>query len=520
VEFLRQLLNGIRQAWQRLSASARVNIVVAAMATLALILTMVVTASRPQYVRLYSRLDLDDSASIQTYLREQANVRFKVQDNGQTVLVPIEERSRLRGALMEQGIPRKQGIAPGFELFEEQDLMTNRWLQDIKYMRAIQGELQRQLNEFEFVNKSFVFIREAKEEVFISEQKPSEAAVTLDVTRPLSKREVKTILGIISSFGGANLNPGNITLTTTDGTALHVPPTSDFASIANSKLEYIAELEKQREERALRDLEKLGARALVKVSAVVDFDSKRETVSRAEEGAAISESANTVSITSQEALPEGAPGVMAHMPVEMGAPGGTATTEETEETITNYQPTITETETVTEPGEVKQYIVSAIIEGKTETSTDEAGNEIQTYVGLTPEQVTVYENHLRAAVGEGRIPTEITVNDHPFEIDKLAAARIAIEEIEYAEFGQMMLQYIMNGVKVLLIVIGFFLVRRFMQRATMVEVEEEEIAAEMPHATPEDLRRRDVAVEVERLSAEEPETVAALLRSWITEKEE
>jgi len=206
--------------------------------------------------------------------------------------------------------------------------------------------------------------------------------------------------------------------------------------------------------------------------------------------------------------------------VEMGAPGGTATTEETEETITNYQPTITETETVTEPGEVKQYIVSAIIEGKTETSTDEAGNEIQTYVGLTPEQVTVYENHLRAAVGEGRIPTEITVNDHPFEIDKLAAARIAIEEIEYAEFGQMMLQYIMNGVKVLLIVIGFFLVRRFMQRATMVEVEEEEIAAEMPHATPEDLRRRDVAVEVERLSAEEPETVAALLRSWITEKEE
>ena len=275
MDLLRQLVNGIQQAWKRLSTSARINIVVAGLATLALIAAVVAMGSRPDYVRLYSRLDLDDTAAIQTYLRDEAGVPFKVTDGGQTVLVPVEERSRLRVALMEQGIPRKQGIAPGFELFEEQDLMMNRWLQDVKYMRAIQGELQRQLNEFDYVNKSFVFIREAKEELFVAEQKPSQAAVTLDVSRPLTKTEVKTILGIISSFGGANLHPGNITLTTTEGTPLHVPPTSEFASIANSKLEYIAELERQREERALRDLEKLGVRALVKVSAVVDFTSKK-----------------------------------------------------------------------------------------------------------------------------------------------------------------------------------------------------------------------------------------------------
>ncbi|HEO72496.1 MAG TPA: hypothetical protein ENN80_14650, partial [Candidatus Hydrogenedentes bacterium] len=196
MDFLRQLLRGIRDAWRRLSASARINIVVATLATLCLIVAMVVMSSRPNYVRLYSRLDLDDAASIQAYLGE-SGVSFKLVDNGQSVLVPAEQRSRLRVALMEQGLPRKQGIAPGFELFEEQDLMANRWLQDVKYMRAVQGELQRQLNEFDFVNKSFVFIREAKEELFVAEQQPSEAAVTLDVTRPLTKQEVKTVLGII-----------------------------------------------------------------------------------------------------------------------------------------------------------------------------------------------------------------------------------------------------------------------------------------------------------------------------------
>ena len=528
MEFLRQLLTGIGQAWQRLSPSARVNIVVATLATLTLIGALVVMASRPQYVRLYSRLDLDDSAAIQTYLREDGT-SFKVQGNGQTILVPVEDRSRLRVGLMEQGIPRKQGIAPGFELFQEQELMTNRWLQDVKYMRAIQGELQRQLNEFEFVNKSFVFIREAEEELFVAKQKPSQAAVTLDVTRPLTKSEIKTILGIISSFGGANLNPGNITLTTTGGTPLHVPPTSEFASIANSKLEYIAELEELREQRAEHGLKELGVRALVKVSAVVDFTRKKVTSSVTEAGTEISEYEQITTSTSREALPEGAPGAMANLPVSQVRGGGVQTSEEVEETITNYQPSVTDTETITEPGEVKQYIVSAIIEGEYKPATDESGNvtvdadgnPVTEYIGLSDDRIKVYEDYLRAAVGEGQTPTEITVNDHPFEIERLAAARVAVEEIETAKTREMVLQYGGDAAKLLLVVFCFLLVRRFFQRAVTVSVkEEEEAAAKIPHATLEDMRRQEVAQEVEHMAMDEPETVAALLRSWMAEDED
>ncbi len=517
MDFLRQLWTGIREAWQRLSTSARVNITLAALATLALVIGMTILGARPHFVRLYSQLALDDSAAIQTYLREN-DIPFKIQNDGQTILVPVKQRSELRVALMEQGIPRKQGIAPGFELFNTQDLMSNRWLQDVKYMRAVQGELQRMLNEFEFINKSFVFIREAKEELFVEEQKPSEAAVTLDVDRPLSKSEIKTILGIIGSFGGANLHSGNITLTTTNGTALHVPPASEFASIANSKLEYIAELEKQREERAVRDLEELGVRAKVKVSAVVDFTKTTKKESRAQEGTPLSEYTTESTITSKEALPEGAPGAMANIPGSPGEAGATETSEETEETITNYEPTIVETQTVTEPGDVKQYIVSALIEGEYKTTTDSEGNETQEYVGLTDERREVYEDYLRAAVGEGQVPTEITVHDHPFKIDRLAAARETAEELAAASFREKMVQYVMNALKVLVILVGFLIARHYLKRSIVFEEEEEEVR-EMPEATREDLRRKQVAEEVERLSIEQPDTVAALLRSWMTEEE-
>jgi flagellar biosynthesis/type III secretory pathway M-ring protein FliF/YscJ len=299
-----------------------------------------------------------------------------------------------------------------------------------------------------------------------------------------------------------------------------VPPSSEFASIANSKLEYVAELEKQREERAMKDLLKLGVQALVKVSAVVDFSKRTEKNSLSEEGAPLSEYTTTTDITTKEPLPEGAPGAMANMPAGSVTPGGVETTEETEETISNYQPSTTETETVTEPGEVKQYIVSAIIEGDYETKTDEAGNTLKEYVGLKPERVQMYEDFLRAAVGEGQVPTEIAVHDHPFEVAG-SAAQAAVEQLESSISRDWWYNNASNFLKVLLVAIGFLLARSFLRRATMVEVEEEEIEpVELPHASAEDMRRKDVAAEIDRLSTEQPEVVAALLRSWMAEDEE
>ena len=520
MDFLRQLVTGIGQAWRRLSVSARVNVVLAALATVAVVAFMVRTASQPQYVRLFENLEPSETSNIAALL-DQESIPYELADNEQTILVPQQNRSRGRLAASAKGLPTTQGHAPGFEIFQQQDIMSNRWMQDVKYMRAVQGELQRQLNEFEFVNKSFVFIREADEELFAAQQKPSEAAVTLDVRRPLSKSEVQAVLHTISSFGGANLSGNDITLVTTDGTPLHLPPSDDFAAVANSNLEYVTELERSREERAVRDLEKLGVRAVVKVSAICDFEQRTETTTKSEEGAILSSYSTTTKTTSRDALPEGAPGATANMPEGAASAGENLTSDESDETIENFQPSTTETKLVRNPGSVKKYIVSAIIEGETRKTTGADGNETTEYAGLSPEKKEMYEKYLLAAVGSGEEETEITINDQPFTITNLGEARVAFQEIERVKLLEMLLAYAANAAKIALIVLVFIVGRRFLRRAIIVPTEVEEGRTyDRAQASPEDVRRDQINEEVARMSQENPDAVAALLRTWLAEEED
>ena len=521
MDFLRQLVNGIAQAWQQLSLSARINIVLASIATVAAIAVIVIAGGKVPYVRLYEGLNVNETSKILAILDGQG-VPYKIEDDGQSILVPQDKLSDMRLAVGSQGLPKTQGRVPGFELFDDQDLMTNQALQDVKYMRAVQGELQRQLNAFSFVDRSFVFIREAKEELFTSEQQPSQASVSLDIRRPLSEAEIDAVLHTISSFGGAYLSTDNITLTTTDGHPLHLPPTSEFVSIARSKLDYVAKLERQREQRVLKDFEQLGLQAIVKVSAVVDFDSLTETISKSEEGPAISSYTSTLTTSSTERLPQGAPGAVANIPEGEVSAGATETVEESEETVENYQPGTTTTETVREPGRVERYIVCAMIEGKTETTTDADGNEVAEYAPLTQEQVKKYEDYIAAAVGEGDTPTEVTVYDHPFDVARLTRARAAFEEMEEAARWDLWYDRGRDALWLLGIILGLWISRRFLRRVIVVRLEEEEgeMAPAKPEASPEVLRREEIFGEVTRMSEQEPEAVAGVLRTWLSEEEE
>jgi len=520
VEFLRQLAEGISLAWQRLSMSARINLVLACVATIAVVAAIVFLTGRAQYVELYSGLTGEDSAAIQSALRDEG-VSYQLRDGGSTIMVPARERTRLRVALMEEDLPQAYGVTPGFEIFDQQELLASRYLQDINYMRAIQGELQRHLNQFDFVRRSFVFITEAEEELFVSEQQPSQAAVTIDNTRPLTSREVQAVVGTIAGYGGARLTRQNIALSTTTGELLHRPHEEEFAAIANSQLEFIDALERQREDKARQALESMGVRAIVRVSADVDFTSGTEQIKEVEEGTLLSSMISESTTTSTQSLPEGPPGAIANLPDQDMAPGGFETEETTEEILENFEPSTRIEQIQRPPGRVESYQVSAFIEGNREPVLDEAGEPTgdMEYVPLDDDEIARYQDFIAASVGVDA--ADITVYDHPFRIDELAEARAAMEEIEAANLREMLLTYGMNVLTVVVIVIGFFVVRRLLRQATVTrEAEMEQVAAEGPAFSTEEQRRRQMAAEVEQASQQNPDAIAALLRTWISESEE
>lgn len=513
-EFFRQLSRGIRDAWTRLSVNARVQIVLAAVVTLGLIAIAVYVGSQPQFVRLYSGLDLAESDDIVVWL-ESNDIEYQLRDGGQTVLVPVQNVQAARVGLADQGLPQTQGVPRGFEIFDTRDLLTNRWLQDVDFMRAVQGEAERQLNQFDFVRRAHVMIREAPDELFINEQRPSQASVMLETSRPVSKREVKAILNIVSSFGGPNLSPNNITVATADGALLHSPMEDAFTALAGGQYETQVTIENERAERVRKAFELMGRRAIVQVSAAIDWTQQETQSTQVTDGVVVSSAETSSTTQTIEAPPEGPPGALANIPEGLGRPGPITTTTETTDLVENFEPSQTLTVSSSPPGAVTKYLVSAFIEG--DYVQAEGGEEAElVYQPLSDEQLATYESFIANAIGVGVENTEIFVADHPFDLDRLRP-----EEVRTASFGIPWYESptMRLVIQALLIFGAFLVIRSAMRRAMVLPAVEEEEVAELPEASAEDTRRREVAAEVERLTKEDPATVANLLRTWLSEED-
>ena len=507
-EFLRQLVTGISDAWRRLSVNARVQIALSAVLTFALLGGAVYMGAQPQFAQAYNGLDTEESAEIVIWLEDQG-IPYRLRDGGRTIDVPTNRISSARVALAGQGIPRSQGVVPGFEIFNERSLMTNEFLQDVDYARAVNGELQRQLNMFDFVRGSSVFIREAPERLFTSQQEPTEAAVTLDlVGGALLESQKKAVLHTISTFGGANLSANNITITTTKGELIHSPIEDQFAAMASSHLEARVKWEAQRAEAVESMFRGMGRKAIVRVSANLDWSTEEKQATELGEKVPISLMETTLQSNSSEGRAEGAPGAIANVPESTENDSSTTTTTESE-LVTNYEIPRTIVSTKQEPGRVEKFLVTAFIEGDYTTPAEGEGEP--TYVPLSDEKIEEFSTAIANAVGHGIDTTDVIVIDQPFKVAAAAAMTVP------ATAAIMQNPQLWQAVQILLIIMAFFALRVLIRRAMVLPTAEVEEVIEMPSMSAEEQHRQDVAAEVERLSQEEPETVAALLRTWIAE---
>ncbi|MFP4502065.1 MAG: flagellar basal-body MS-ring/collar protein FliF [Candidatus Hydrogenedentota bacterium] len=522
MDFLRQFLGGIAGTWQSLSLSARINLVLWGLAVVVVIALVIFVGSRPQYVTLSDQVTAKNVVAIRDLIEEQ-NIPYRLADNNTTLKVPMEHLSDAQLILAQNNIPVGRRMAPGFDLFDQQDLMTNRYLQDVQFMRALQGELEQILNDFEFIEHSRVIIREARDELFRRDEKPAEALVTLQSTRSLTDDEVKGIVSLVAQGGGPNLNREQVTVMATDGQVLASPPDSEFASMANSKREYIVQLEKEREQRVIASLRDMGVRATVRVSAQVDFDEEEVTQELAEEGPEISTYTTSAEVSSTENLPEGAPGTMANI-AEAEAEGGVTHSEETTESIANMEPSYTRTTTRSGPGDVIKYMVALVVEGEYEEETNAEGEVLgRNYLGLTDDRRETYTDLARMAVGAGEVETEVVLHDHPFEVGDQAVTAAAISEAQAERAYEVWGQRAWLAGQVVLILLGFGLLRLFLRRAVEAPEEEGEESPEAPEesaVSAAETRRQQINEEVSRLSQEQPELVTTLLRSWLAEDEE
>ncbi|HRI88563.1 MAG TPA: flagellar basal-body MS-ring/collar protein FliF [Candidatus Hydrogenedentes bacterium] len=519
-EFVRQFLAGLVLAWDRLSASARVTVAVAFIFTVAIIAGIVTLGSRPQYVELFSGLSSQDMVAVQGRL-DQEGVPWKIDSTGKVISVPLQNRSDMLVKINGAGLVTSQGGIPGFEIFDSANLMQTQFTQDVNLLRAKTGELQQLLGRFSFIRGSYVSIGEAKDELFTQDEKPTEATVTLDVIGSLNEEQVKAVLNTVSS-AIAGLSREHINLATTDGKILHAPAESGFDSIATSKFDLARTYRNELKREAERSLASLGVRSVVTLSLDVDHSTRKETTESVKEGVPLSTYLTENSTKNIDVAPQGPAGARANLP-EDAQSGGSQGIEQTQTMeIQNMEPSRTTTETVTTPGTVKVLGATAIVEGKYEDELDEQGAPTgkKNYVERTKEELEKYKDLVAMAVGVSN--ENITISDHPFELAQLATAMPSTGEVAAPAsglpFGTAQLDGIIKAVAIILL---FFVVRFLALRATVrKERMDDDVAIDLPTASPEEMRKREMATEVERVSQEQPETVASLLRTWLNEPEE
>ncbi len=523
LEFVRQLWLGAKQAWTRLTVSARINIGLAVLATLSIIAALVISGAQPQYVNLYSGLEnAEEVGKMQALLKEEG-ILYKMADMETTIRVRDTDASRARMVLSAQKLPTRYGLSKGWELLDETNMFTSPDQREDNRKRAIQGELQRQLNELDFIEQSVVFINFAKESLIKKNQAPSEAAVTITTNRPPTEQEKDAMLGIISAFGGANLDRNHITLVTSDGIHLNGPK-DEVARLASNKQDQISKWEREREKKIDEVFQKIGKKATVTVSAKLDFSIKKTQEERVEEGAPISAAETTSNLSTEESLPQGPPGVYANAPEGSPGPTSTKTVEKTNETITNNDPSRTKIETTTEPGDITGYKVSAIIDGNYEAALDESGNPTgeKKYIPLNEKEISDYQLMIANAVGTEAKPEDVFVMSQAFQIDQLQEALATTETFAKQQRWNQYGKYGLTALKVLLVAGLFLYIRRLLFKLItppVVEVEEEK-PIEISGPSQEEMRKRAIAEEVENLSQQQPEIVASLLRAWMSESED
>ena len=174
-----------------------------------------------KYISLYKQLTRRQLGEV---LRELSynDILFKVEQTGKQfeVLIDSEFFEEAKRILAIKGIP--SGSAKGFEIFDEaSNLGVTEFDKRIRLIRALSGELERSIMEFDAIDMAQVEIVIPEPRLFAVTQPPVTASILLRKKEDamISDRIVFSIIQLASN-SVENLQPENISVVDTDGRLL------------------------------------------------------------------------------------------------------------------------------------------------------------------------------------------------------------------------------------------------------------------------------------------------------------
>ena len=224
-------LTRIKDLWRSLESRGQLTVVVSGLLILVTFYMLYSYAGRTSYSALVTGVDPAQAGQMTSAL-SAAGVSYKVANGGTEIDVPSSQISQGRIALASKGLTN--GGQVGFEIFDKLSMGTTDFQQKVDYQRALEGEIDRAIQQIQGVTSADVQLVLPSDTLFVDQSSKASAAVLLTSASQLDASTVAGIAHLVAS-SVKGLSTSNVTITDQSGQLLW-PQTSQSGSSATAKL--------------------------------------------------------------------------------------------------------------------------------------------------------------------------------------------------------------------------------------------------------------------------------------------
>ncbi|GAA6950416.1 flagellar basal-body MS-ring/collar protein FliF [Helicobacter pylori] len=354
------------------------------------------------YGVLFERLDSSDNALILQHL-QQNQIPYKVSKDD-TILIPKDKVYEERITLASQGIPKTSKV--GFEIFDTKDFGATDFDQNIKLIRAIEGELSRTIESLNPILKANVHIAIPKDSVFVAKEVPPSASVMLKL-KPDMKLSPTQILGIKNLIAAAvpKLTIENVKIVNENGESIGEGDILENSKeLALEQLRYKQNFENILENKIVNILAPIVGgknKVVARVNAEFDFSQKKSTKETFDPNNVVRSEQNLEE--KKEGAPKkqvgGVPGVVSNIgPVQGLKDNKEPEKYEKSQNTTNYEVGKTISEIKGEFGTLVRLNAAVVVDGKYKIVLKDGANTLE-YEPLSDESLKKINALVKQAIG-------------------------------------------------------------------------------------------------------------------------
>jgi flagellar M-ring protein FliF len=415
---------------------------------------------------LYNDLDPVDANEIVARL-EVANIPYRLEKEGKSLMVASGQAGRVRILLAEAGLPR--GGNTGYELFDkEEGLGTSSFKQNITKVRALEGELAKTIMSIAGIRNARVHLVLPERQLFSEEKQAPSASVFLRLgsATTLAKSQVMAIQYLVAS-AVPELKTNAVSIIDNNGNLIaHAQENEGGAGDASTNEDMRSAYQTRLSSELKTLLESTLGVGKVRLQANIDMDFDQvstNTETFDPEKSAV-RSSQTVTEDNQTTNPTKTVSVENNLPDAQGKQQGENAAQDlsrrSEETL-NYEVSKQITNKVRQSGVVRKLSVAVVVDGIYETN--DKGE--RTYKPRSAEELAKIATVVKSAVGydeeRGDHVEVINMQFISFADEGVAEDASLLDQIDVNNYVKVIETLVLSFIGLLVI---FLVIRPLMQK--------------------------------------------------------